>query len=82
MATEVNQETGAVDRIEAQKEAQTRRAQIKRPKFQVQSHADWDKEIVVVGPNDLMISVDYDDVDHKQVEKDIRKMVEILNTYW
>lgn len=55
---------------------------MKQPKFQVQSHADWDKEIVVVGPNDLMISVDYDDVDHKQVEKGIRKMVKILNTYW
>ena len=40
-----------------------------------------DKWIDVVGPG-LEFRVDYDDVAHKMVEKNVKKMLKILNENW
>jgi hypothetical protein len=42
---------------------------------------DIDKWIEIVGP-ELNIRVDYDDVDHKAVERNTKKMIKILNENW
>ena len=41
----------------------------------------FDKWIEVSGP-ELDIRVDYDDVDHKAVERNAKKMLKILNENW
>ncbi len=41
-----------------------------------------DKWIEIFGPDCLSIRVDYDDVDHKTVEKNTTKMLKILNENW
>ena len=38
-----------------------------------------DKELTIEGPNDILIRVDYDDVDHEKILQQTKKMVEILN---
>lgn len=43
-------------------------------------HPDFSKWIEIEGP-DLSIRVDYDDVNHKTVEKNTRKMLRILNEF-
>jgi hypothetical protein len=43
--------------------------------------SDFDKEMEIYGP-DLTIRVDYDDVDHKAVENNVKKMLKILNENW
>lgn len=40
-----------------------------------------DKEITIYGKN-LRILVDYDDVNHPKVDKDVKKMLDILNKHW
>lgn len=40
-----------------------------------------DKWIEIEGP-DLSIRVDYDDVNHKAVRKNVKHMLEILNSMW
>ncbi len=39
----------------------------------------YDKSITLTGPNDMVISVDYDDVDHDAVDAWLPKIVEALN---
>lgn len=53
-------------------------------KFKVLYIGTTSKELLVEGPEDfgLGIQIDYDDVDHPQVEKDARKLVKILNEHW
>lgn len=41
-----------------------------------------DKEVEVMGPKDFRMMVDYDDVNHSQVEKITEKMIDILNKHW
>ncbi len=38
-----------------------------------------DKRIEVIGPNDFRMFIDYDDVDHSEVEKTLKKMISCLN---
>lgn len=40
------------------------------------------KDIAILGPDGLSISVDYDDVDHDQVRAATEKMLRILNQHW
>lgn len=41
-----------------------------------------DKVIVITGPDDIQIEVDYDDVDHPVVRKIVKKAIRILNANW
>lgn len=55
---------------------------MQKPEFYIEDYQEYcDKYIVVHGKN-LRIEVDYDDVNHKKVEKDLAKMVKILNEHW
>lgn len=38
-----------------------------------------DKVITVYGPDDLVLSVDYDDVNHEEVDKRIPWLLNVLN---
>lgn len=49
--------------------------------FKIQPHTTIDKWFEIEGP-DIRILVDYDDVNHKEVDKQARKMVKILNENW
>lgn len=51
-------------------------------KWKHDSFNTCDKEIRITGPADISISIDYDDVDHPTVKREIRKLVRLLNTYW
>lgn len=53
-------------------------------KFKVEGIGSWGKELDIVAPDNcsLAIQIDYDDVDHKEVDKDVRKLVKILNEHW
>lgn len=51
-------------------------------KFTIAKHDQSDKDFSVEGGDSLYMRVDYDDVDHKTVDKEIKKMVDILNKYW
>lgn len=49
--------------------------------FQIRKYDRLDKRIQVDGPGDLTLYVDYDDVDHAQVLRDLRKAVALLNRH-
>ena len=50
--------------------------------FRVEPFADIDKWIEIRGPDYLSIRVDFDDVNHAEVRKQIKQMVAILNDNW
>ena len=54
---------------------------LKRKRFVIEKHTNVDKRFSIYAPTDLSIdiSVDFDDVDHAQVNKISKKIVEILN---
>ena len=41
-----------------------------------------DKALIIRKADELDIAVDYDDVQHKQVLKDAKKIVRLLNKHW
>lgn len=49
-------------------------------RWEISPFRDIDKRIMVEGPGPLRLAVDYDDVDHEQVARDTRALVERLNT--
>lgn len=51
-------------------------------KFTAEPFTTIDKDIAILGPGGLSISVDYDDVDHDQVRAATEKMLRILNQHW
>ena len=51
-------------------------------KFTIQPHSTIDKSFDIYGPQDLLLMVDFDDVDHETVEKLTKRMVDILNEHW
>jgi hypothetical protein len=53
-------------------------------KFKVEGIGTWTKDLGIVAPDNccLAIQVDYDDVNHDDVDKDVRKLVKILNEHW
>jgi hypothetical protein len=50
--------------------------------FSIQEYDNTDKDFEVSGPDDLRITIDNDDVDHKSVKILSAKMVQILNDHW
>lgn len=54
----------------------------KLPPFTMDEICAGDKEIIVQGPGDFYLTIDYDDVDHDAVEKAAEKIVRILNEHW
>ena len=50
--------------------------------FKVEPFSEIDKSVTITGPDTLRIAVDFDDVDHKQIRQDIKKIVRLLNEYW
>jgi len=53
-----------------------------KKEFNITSYEKYDKDILVEGPNELRVKVDFDDVDRTSVEKDMKKMIKILNDHW
>lgn len=51
-------------------------------KFKLREHTRWDKKIHIIGPMTLDISIDYDDVDHEQVDLEVRRLLDVLNQNW
>ena len=56
-------------------------------KFAVDKFAGHDKEVVITENgsddwSDLRIAVDYDDVNHYEIDKKIDRLIELLNTHW
>jgi hypothetical protein len=56
-------------------------SEINIPEFKMQKMHPCDKDIIIYGTN-LAIKVNYDDVLHRLVRKDVKKMLKILNKYW
>lgn len=57
----------------------------RRSDFRANPHTTVDKEVVIFdhsGACSLGIIVDFDDVNHDQVEQDIQKLLQILNQHW
>lgn len=48
-------------------------------KFKIIPHGPMDKSFVITGPGDLVLDVDYDDVDHEEVDRWAFWIVETLN---
>lgn len=48
-------------------------------KFKIGAFDNSDKSIMITGPDGLVIEVDYDDVDHAEVNKAVKRMVDVLN---
>lgn len=51
-------------------------------KWTIEKHTELDKSFRVFGPRDIMLTIDYDDVDHEAVDLIIRNMVDTLNSYY
>lgn len=49
--------------------------------FKIEPHTTIDKRFRIVGP-DIDLLVDYDDVNHSEVDRAARKLVKILNDNW
>lgn len=52
------------------------------PAFHYGPYSSADKYIEVHGPGDLLMRVDFDDVDQDEVEGHLEKLVAILNREW
>jgi hypothetical protein len=50
--------------------------------FKVEPFTNIDKHVVITGPDYFRLAVDFDDVNHAEVRKQIKKMVAILNAHW
>ena len=53
-------------------------------KVWVEPHTTVDKNFQIILGNDagLILSVDYDDVDHETVDKMVDKLVSLIKTHW
>lgn len=49
--------------------------------FKIEPHTTIDKRFNIVN-DEITLIVDYDDVNHKEVDKAARKLVKILNEHW
>ena len=49
--------------------------------FKIKKHSTIDKSFKILGP-DIDFIVDYDDVDHREVDRLVRRAVHILNENW
>lgn len=53
-----------------------------KPVWSIQPHDSVDKHFEIYGPLDLVLKVDYDDVNHDQVDADTELLVAFLNEQW
>lgn len=53
----------------------------KERKWKSKRHSQIDKSFEITGPNDFKMVIDFDDVDHKEVNRVTKKMLNILNKY-
>lgn len=51
-------------------------------KFAIDEYGGHDKAILVEGPGDLRLMVDYDDVNHYEVDILLGELVRTLNQHW
>jgi len=51
-----------------------------KKRFKIEPHDHADKEFAIVGEC-ITLLVDYDDVDHDEVDKEARRIVRALNEY-
>lgn len=54
---------------------------MKKKLFVIETHDGADKSFQIYGA-DIDLIIDYDDVNHDQVDKMSRKLVRILNEHW
>jgi hypothetical protein len=52
-----------------------------KDKFSIEDHNSWDKSYGIVA-DEIYLSVDYDDVNHPEVDAAAKTIVEILNKFW
>lgn len=50
--------------------------------FRIDPYKSYDKSIIIHGPGDLILEVDYDDVNHDEVEQQVSEIVSALNRHW
>lgn len=50
--------------------------------WRIEPHSTLDKRFRVFGPDDVLMYVDYDDVNHDQVDVTVREMISLLNEEW
>jgi hypothetical protein len=50
--------------------------------FRIEPHRHADKSFRIECPGDLSLDVDYDDVDHEEVDGLAVLIVSVLNRYW
>ena len=50
--------------------------------WRVESYEGYEKDLFLVGPEELRVSIDWDDVDRMMTALELRKMLWILNKYW
>lgn len=48
-------------------------------KWTIEPHTTLDKRFQVTGPDDLVLYVDFDDVNHEEVDQQVTEMVATLN---
>lgn len=55
-----------------------------KEKFEIETHDGSDKSFAILGPElgDTFISIDYDDVNHQDIDAISEVIVEILNKHW
>ena len=51
-------------------------------KWTIEKHTTVDKSFRIFGPTDLEITVDFDDVNHTEVNKEAARLVALLNEHW
>lgn len=55
---------------------------MKKKIWKIEKHSMVDKSFKIYGPGDFTMIIDFDDVNHKEVNKITRKIVKILNRFW
>ena len=54
--------------------------------FNIMPHTTADKYFEIIGPlsyaGGMVLRIDYDDVDHKLVDREAQRLADILNRHW
>ena len=53
-----------------------------KPLWSVLPFSRYDKFIEIVGPDQLWLRLDYDDVNQQKVDEGLTRMLVVLNRYW
>lgn len=49
--------------------------------WEIEPHSKADKHFTVTGPGDFRMYVDYDDVNHEEIDATAEEMVRVLNNH-